>query len=102
MRVRVKRHGDTYVARLRTGGVELGAVGSDGASALHNAARLLDAALDRPEVKELLPPGTTVALRVLRGAAGAIRRGNLDEYLQRLPREAGKRVLRTLRKVLPW
>jgi len=103
MKVRTNRRGDAWCAHLEPmEGVYIGAAGPDAAAALHQAARLLDHALDRPEVQAVLPPGTVVAVKLLRGATSAIRKGQLPAYLSSLPSGAASVVSRTLRKVLPW
>jgi hypothetical protein len=70
--------------------------------ALHQASKLLDGALANPLIASVLPPGTVAAVKLLRGATAALRRGNLDDYMAALPAAALKSVSRTLRKVLPW
>lgn len=103
MKVRTNKRGDAWCAHLEPiDGVYVGAAGPDAASALHQAARLLDHALERPEVQSVLPPGTLVAVKLLRGATAAIRKGRLPDYLSSLPSGAASVVTRTLRKVLPW
>lgn len=103
MKVRTNKRGDAWCAHLEPiDGVYVGAAGPDAAAALHQAARLLDHALERPEVQSVLPPGTVVAVKLLRGATAAIRKGQLPSYLSSLPSGAASVVARTLRKVLPW
>ena len=100
---RVRRHGAGYRAHLEPAdGFYVGAAGDDAAAALHQASKVLDLALRNPVVRAALPPGTATAVAALRGATAALQRGNLDEYLARIPSKAAKVVTRTLRKVLPW
>lgn len=104
MKVRIKRYSDdAYGAHLEPlDGVYVGAAGPDAAAALHQAARLLDHALERPEVQAILPPGTVVAVKMLRGATAALRKGNLDHYLSQVRPAAARAIRKTLRKVLSW
>lgn len=83
-------------------GLYVGATSDDAATALHSAAKMLDQALANPAVQAVMPPGTLAAAKILRGAAAAVRRGNLDEYMQRLPTAAAHSAVRLIRKVLPW
>lgn len=100
---RVRRRGDCYHAHVEpTDGFYVGATGDDAATALHQAVKVLDHALSNPVVAAALPPGTRVAIKALRGATAALKRGNLDEYLAKIPAQASRVVARTLRKVLPW
>ena len=83
-------------------GFVVGAAGEDAVAALHNASRLLDHVFEKPEVQALMPPGTVAAVRLLRGATAAIRKGELPKFLEAVPSRARRLVTRTLRKVLPW
>lgn len=100
---RVNKRGDEWIAHLEpVVGCYIGATGPDPVEALHKASKLLDGALSQPAVQAALPPGTMAAVKLLRGATAALRRGNLDEYLTRIPQQAANTVVRTLRRVLPW
>ena len=104
MRCKVNRRGDgRYSAHLEpVEGVYVGAIGADEAKALHQAARLLDRALDRPELQAVLPPGTIAAVKLLRGATAAIQRGELQHFLSDIAPKHARAVVNTLRKVLSW
>jgi hypothetical protein len=103
MRVKTTRRGNGYEARIEPiDGTYVVCGGDDATSALHSAAKLLDGALNNPTVANILPPGTIAAVKLLRGATAAIRRGNLDDFMASVSKGAGRAVARTLRKVLPW
>src|SRR5688572_21168294 len=103
MRVKVSRRRGGYEARMEPiDGTYVVCGGDDATSALHSAAKLLDGALNNPAVANILPPGTVAAVKLLRGATAAIRRGNLDDFMANVSKSAAKTVAKTLRKVLPW
>jgi hypothetical protein len=103
MKVDVKKRGGGYCAHLEPmDGVYIGAAGPTAATALHQASRLLSLAIDRPEVAAVLPPGTIAAVKILRGATAAIRRGQLTPYLRAMTPRRAREVARTLRRVLSW
>jgi len=103
MRVKVSRSSRGHRAHIEPHpGTYVVAGGATAEEALHGAARLLDTALSNPVVAAALPPGTVAAVRLLRSATAAIRRGNLDDFLTHLAPAAVQSITRTLRRVLPW
>lgn len=103
MKARVNRRGEAWCAHLEPlEGVYVGAVGADPSAALHQAARLLDRAIDRPELQSILPPGTIAAVKLLRGATAALQRGELRDFLENVAPKQARAVVKALRKVLPW
>ena len=102
MKIRTSPRGDGWCAHLEPlEGVYVGAAGPDAAAALHHAARLLDHALDRPELQAVMPPGTVAAVKLLRGATAALRRGSLPEFLDSVTPTQAKVVAKALRRALP-
>jgi len=83
-------------------GLYVGATSDDAATALHNAAKMLDQVMSNPAVQAVMPPGTLAAAKILRGAAAAVRRGNLDEYVTKLPSAVASTAVSLIKKVLPW
>lgn len=104
MRIRVRRIDGGFEGIVKIGDISIGAASDDAVSALHAASGLaheLSAAMDaHPELKALIPPQATAALKAIRIASWAAKNGRLPDVAKKLAPVAVSTVKSVLRSIL--